>query len=194
MSVRLSRRRARRLALRSDSVDCLALAESLGRQLRSGTTLLDGLERSSRSSTNSWLSQLLDEARRGRSLATVLDDRLVVESRRRRPDADVVLTLQVLALAARVGGEPSRHVDALADTLRSRRWSREERRTHAASALASIRLLTWLPVVCAVWMIADDADIRRLLLSTPIGWTCTALGVAFNLIGRHWTNRMVSSA
>lgn len=193
MSARLSRRRARRLTHRSDSVDCLALAESLGRHLRSGTTLLDGLERSARTSTNLWLSRVLEGAQRGRSLATVLEDRLVVESRRRRPDADIVLTLQVIALAARVGGEPSRHIDALADTLRSRRWSREERRTHAASALASIRLLTWLPLVCSVWMIADDPDIRRQLLITPLGWTCTVLGVAFNLTGRHWTNRMVSS-
>lgn len=194
MSARSSRRRARRLAHRDDSVDCLALAESLGRYLRSGATLLDGLDRSRRTSANSWMSEVLDESRRGQSLASVLENRLLVESRRRRPDADLVLTLQVLMLAARVGGEPSRHVDALADTLRSRRWSREERRTHAASALASIRLLTWLPVVCVVWMIADDAEVRHLLLATPLGWTCTSLGVAFNLTGRRWTKRMVTSA
>jgi tight adherence protein B len=133
----------------------------------------------------------MTDVRRGESLASGLERRLSFESARRRPNGDRVLTLRVLSLAARVGGEPSRHVDTLADTLRARRAARADRLTQASTALASIRLLTWLPILCALWMIADDPDVRQLLVATPIGWTCISLGVMFNVMGRRWTSRLV---
>jgi tight adherence protein B len=109
----------------------------------------------------------------------------------RRPDSDLVLTLQVLKMAAEVGGEPTRHVNALAETLRARRRAAADRLTQASTALASIRLLTWLPVACAIWMVVDDPGVRAVLIASPIGWACLTAGVVFNLLGRHWTHRLV---
>ena len=94
-------------------------------------------------------------------------------------------------MSARVGGESTRHIEALADTLRARRQAAADRLTQASTAIASIRLLTWLPAVCALWMVVDDPAVRSVLLGSPIGWTCLVAGVAFNLLGRHWTNRLV---
>lgn len=185
------RRRARRLTRTDDAPDCLDVAEMISRRLRSGSTLLEAVRYAVRDHPRSWLGALTTDLRRGESLASGLERQLACESARRRPNGDRVLTLRVLSLAARVGGEPSRHVDTLADTLRARRAARADRLTQASTALASIRLLTWLPVVCALWMIADDPDVRQLLVATPIGWICITLGVAFNVIGRRWTSRLV---
>lgn len=184
--------RARRLSEPDPAPDCLELAEGVSRHLRSGATLSESLRRATGVHARSWLGDVMANVRRGESLASCLEERLHVESRRRRPDGDLVLTLQVLALAARVGGEPSRHVDSLSETLRARRSARADRLTQASTARASIRLLTWLPIVCALWMIADDPDVRRLLTTTPIGWTCIGVGVAFNVVGRRWTARLVA--
>ncbi|MGA1648253.1 MAG: type II secretion system F family protein [Ilumatobacteraceae bacterium] len=187
-------RRVRRLGRPDRTLDCLEVAEEVSRCLRSGTTLLEALRSSARHHPHSWLGDVMANVRHGESLAASLERRLDGESSRRRPDGDRILTLRVLYLAARVGGEPSRHVDTLADTLRARRDSRADRLTQASTALASIRLLTWLPILCALWMIADDPDVRHVLLATPIGWTCIFLGVAFNVTGRRWTARLVGRA
>ena len=80
------------------------------------------------------------------------------------------------------------------ETLRSRRHAAADRLTQASTAIASIRLLTWLPLVCAMWMVLDDAAVREVLFASPIGWACLVSGVVFNLLGRQWTNRLVRRA
>ncbi|MDA2972758.1 MAG: type II secretion system F family protein [Actinomycetota bacterium] len=191
-SRRRAGRRVRRLARSDGGIDCLFVAETIGRRLRAGSTLLEAIRHTSRVEPRGWLGTVMTDVRNGESLASALESRLDHESSRRRPDGDRVLTLRVLSLAARIGGEPSRHIESLSNTLRSRRTARADRISQASTALASIRLLTWLPIVCALWMIGDDPEVRHLLVATPIGWTCISLGVGFNLIGRRWTSRLVT--
>lgn len=190
-----SRIRRRALALRgrdaTDPIDCVVVAETIGRQLRAGSTLSAAVRTASRHQGQPWSRDMVRSLDEGSTLTLAAERRLAVEMRRRRPDGDVCLVLQVLAMSAHVGGEPTRHIDALADTLRARRRAAADRLTQASTAVASIRLLTWLPAVCATWMVIEDPAVRTVLLASPIGWTCLAAGVAFNLVGRHWTNRLV---
>lgn len=189
--------RRRALGLRHDAdgvdarVDCLVVAETVDRQLRAGSTLTAALRSATRVHRQAWCRDIVRSIDRGSTLASAAESQLDLEMRRRRPDGDLVLTLQVLAMAAEVGGESTRHIDALADTLRARRRAAADRLTHASTAVASIRLLTWLPALCAVWMVVDDPSVRAVLLASPIGWGCLLAGVTFNLLGRHWTNRLV---
>jgi tight adherence protein B len=189
----LIRRRA--LELRADRCirrpDCVEFAETIERQLRAGSTLTAALRDTARRHSQRWCHEVVRSLDQGSTLAAAIGSRLDDEMQRRRPDSDLVLTLQVLAMAAEVGGEPTRHVDALAETLRARRRTAADRLTQASTALASIRLLTWLPVACAVWMVVDDPGMRAVLIASPIGWACLTAGVVFNLLGRHWTNRLV---
>lgn len=187
-SIRL---RAHRLRPGESSGDCVAISETIGRQLRSGSTLSAAVRAAAQAHPHPWCRDVVSALDHGRPLADTLDVRSIHETSRRRPDADLILVLQVLAMAARVGGEPSRHVDALTDTLRARRRAAADRLTHASTALASIRLLTWLPVACAVWMVLDSPAVRHVLLASPVGWSCLAAGAFFNVLGRHWTNRLV---
>jgi Flp pilus assembly protein TadB len=187
--------RSRALDLRSDRrhhhPDCVVVAETIERQLRSGSTLTAALRDAARRHSQPWCRQVVRSLDRGSPLTAAIRAPLDHEMRQRRPDTDLVLTMQVLAMAAEVGGEPTRHVAALAETLRARRRAAADRLTQASTALASIRLLTWLPVACAIWMVVDDPGVRAVLIASPIGWACLTAGVVFNLLGRHWTNRLV---
>ena len=188
------RRRLTGLRINSRPVDCLAIAESMSRHLRSGSSLTASLGAAGRSHPQEWVFTVLRSVTSGDSLADAVTARLARETDERRPHGDVVLALQVIGLAARVGGEPTRHIDALVETLRSRRHAAADRLTQASTAIASIRLLTWLPLVCAVWMVLDDSAVREVLFASPIGWACLISGVVFNLLGRQWTNRLVRRA
>lgn len=185
------RHRARNLRHDGRASDCVAIAETIGRHVRSGSSLSAALRTAARAHPHPWCRDVIRSLDDGSTLAAAAESRLEAELECRRPDPDLVLTLQVLAMAAEVGGEPTRHVDALGDTLRTRRQAAADRLTQASTAIASIRLLTWLPAVCAAWMVVDDSAVRAVLLGTPIGWTCLVAGVAFNLLGRHWTSRLV---
>ena len=188
----LGLRSGRRHRVRNDEpVDCVAVAETIGRQLRAGSTLSAAVRTAARHHGQPWSREMVRSLDDGSTLAAAAEARLDAEMQRRRPDGDLVLVLQVLAMSAHVGGEPTRHIEALADTLRGRRRAAADRLTQAGTAIASIRLLTWLPVLCALWMIVDDPAVRSVLLGSPIGWTCLAAGIAFNLLGRQWTNRLV---
>ncbi|MEY3618715.1 MAG: hypothetical protein RL726_1413 [Actinomycetota bacterium] len=106
-------------------------------------------------------------------------------------DRDVVTSLRVLELSADSGGDVAGTIDSLVTTLDDRAHARAERRTQAATALASTRLITCLPVACGAYMFIEHPDVRRTLIATPLGWTCLVLGAALNFAGRRWTRSLV---
>lgn len=106
-------------------------------------------------------------------------------------DRDVVMSLHVLSISASSGGDIAKTIDSLIDTLDDRACARAERRTQAATAMASTRLITWLPVVCGGYLLLDDHELRRTMIATPLGWTCLGLGVALNIAGRRWARILV---
>jgi tight adherence protein B len=104
-----------------------------------------------------------------------------------------MMVLHVIALASEVGGDIAQQLDCLIDTLLDRSISKAERQTQAATATASMRLITWLPVVCGTWILSDSPAVRNVLLATPLGWACLTVGVGLNFVGRTWTKRLVRS-
>ena len=108
-------------------------------------------------------------------------------------DADSIMTLHVISLVSEVGGDVAQQLDCLIDTLLDRSQAKAERQTQAATATASMRLITWLPVVCGAWILSDSPAVRRVLLATPLGWACLTIGIGLNFVGRTWTHRMVRS-
>ena len=108
-------------------------------------------------------------------------------------DPDTVLVTQVLAVAAEHGGSQAEAIDRAAATLRERRALRAERQAQAASARLSTRVMTVLPFAFTGFVAATDADVRDVLLRTPVGWSCLAIGAALNLAGRAWARRAVAA-
>lgn len=106
-------------------------------------------------------------------------------------DRDVVMSLHVLSISASSGGDVARTIDSLVDTLDDRSHARAERRTHAATALASTRLITWLPIVCGALMFLENRDVRHTMVATRLGWACLVVGASLNLLGRRWTRILV---
>lgn len=105
---------------------------------------------------------------------------------------DERLVVLVLSLATKVGGDVPAQLDSLLATLGEREQARRERRTHAATALASTRLLTVLPFVATALIVADDHRMLRTLFASPAGLVCISVGAALNGVGRLWTRRIIT--
>ncbi|MEY4360705.1 MAG: hypothetical protein RL391_11 [Actinomycetota bacterium] len=104
---------------------------------------------------------------------------------------DELLVAHVIALAADVGGPAERHFDALAQTLAERRNAVAERAVQASTARASIRVMTWVPLVVGVWLAVDNDQMRTTMLRTAPGVGCLVAGLALNLTGRLWATSLV---
>ncbi len=109
-------------------------------------------------------------------------------------ERDNTLALHVVSLADALGGRVSEHLESLLDIVTERDHIRRELATQSATATASVRLMTWMPLVCGAWMLMDSADIRSFLLDSVPGWTCLVLGIALNLSGRLWMQHVIVSA
>lgn len=68
------------------------------------------------------------------------------------------------------------------------------RETALAGAKATVRILSWLPVLALGLGMLIGADPVRTLLTTPWGITAGVLGAVLTIVGRVWTRRMVHLA
>jgi len=191
----LARRQTRRRLTNNDiygNSELIDALSSMSRNARSGLSLATALQISISHHPCDLFAQLHNLISRGMALNTachkILDD--MSETAK---NADSMMTLHVIALASEVGGDIAQQLDCLIDTLLDRSQAKVERQTQAATATASIRLITWLPVVCGAWILSDSPAVRHVLLATPLGWTCLTIGIGLNLVGRTWTHRMVRS-
>jgi tight adherence protein B len=183
----LHRRRHPTETLGNDDLsDALA---SIARSLRSGQSLSAAIVASTKHHPTD-VTRFL-----GRRLAAdVALSEACREMLRNENDRDAVMTLHVLGLCASTGGDIASTIDSLVVTLDERAHARAERRAQAATALASTRLITWLPIGCGVFIMIDDANVRHVLFATPLGWICVGIGVGLNLLGRRWTRHLVESS
>lgn len=191
----LARRQTRRRLTNNDiygNSELIDALSSMSRNARSGLSLATALQISISHHPCDLFAQLHNLISRGMALNTachkILDD--MSETAK---NADSMMTLHVIALASEVGGDIAQQLDCLIDTLLDRSQAKVERQTQAATATASIRLITWLPVVCGAWILSDSPAVRHVLLATPLGWTCLTIGIGLNFVGRTWTHRMVRS-
>ncbi len=176
----------RRSAPRPNDSPWIGALESMARATATGSSLAAALgEAADAPGAPAALGTAARSQRSGRSIA----DALSATSPTNQPDE--VLALGVLRAVARAGGPAAAPLDRAAGVLRERRAAREERSAAAAQAQLSARVLSVLPAAVALWSVATDPDLARLLLGTPIGGTCLLVGGGLNLGGWWWMRRIV---
>lgn len=108
--------------------------------------------------------------------------------------ADVALAHHAIAVADRFGGQVAWCLDRTATTLRERVALRAEQHAHTAQARLSARMLTWIPILMTAASCLLSASARKVVLTTPLGWTCVGVGLTLNLIGTWWMSVLVRRA
>ena len=189
----MTRRQTRRRLINNDiygNRNLIDALSSMSRSVRSGLSLATALQISISQHPCDLFAQLHSLISRGMALNTACH-KLLDELSESAETTDHMMTLHVIALASEVGGDIARQLDCLIDTLLDRSQAKVERQTQAATATASMRLITWLPVVCGAWILSDSPAVRHVLLATPLGWACLTIGVGLNFVGRTWTHKMV---
>ncbi|MHA7306527.1 type II secretion system F family protein [Arthrobacter sp. TMN-49] len=68
------------------------------------------------------------------------------------------------------------------------------RETALAGPRATVRLLSWLPLIGLGLGIAMGVDPIGALLGGPLGWAVLATGVTFTLAGWAWSTKMIATA
>lgn len=99
--------------------------------------------------------------------------------------------IRMIGLAHSMGGDEAGLLEATMHSLIERRHERLERSAQAATARASMRLLTWLPLICGLWMAAENPLTRQFLVETAGGRVCLVIGIVLNLLGRLWSRRII---
>ena len=189
----MTRRQTRRRLINNDiygNRNLIDALSSMSRSVRSGLSLATALQISISQHPCDLFARLHSLISRGIALNAACH-KLLDDLSESAENTDPMMTLHVIALASEVGGDIARQLDCLIDTLLDRSQAKVERQTQAATATASIRLITWLPVVCGAWILSDSPAVRHVLLATPLGWVCLTIGVGLNFVGRTWTHKMV---
>lgn len=78
--------------------------------------------------------------------------------------------------------------------LRAEREQEEELRAQLAGTRSTAVMLALLPLFGMLMGTALGAEPLRVLLHTPAGWACLAMGALFEAAGLAWTGRIVRSA
>ena len=165
--------------------DLIEQVARLTRLVRAGTSLHSAVHEVAHNHPDSLFHRLVMALGRDLTLAAAVDTLDPT-------DDDERLAVLVLTLAARVGGDIAAQLDSLLTTLSEREQARRERKAHAATALASTRLLTVLPFATTALIVADDHSMLHTLFASPAGLVCIAFGAMLNLTGRLWTRRIIT--
>lgn len=168
------------------------LLDSMGRELRLGASLHGALIAATTRYPVEGLSWLAEIARDGGSLRDTVHERLTSSRSDTANDAGLNFVLRVV-IAMAEGADPVHAAESAARTLRTSAAIAADSRTAVAHTLASIRVLTWVPVALSVLLASRDESIRRFFLSIP-GLLCVVGGVTLNWAGRRITARLTARA
>lgn len=168
------------------------LLDAIGRELRLGSSLHGALLTALTRHPVGELSWLADVARDGGSLHDAATGRSTPrpDDAGANPGIDFVLRILV---AVSDGADAVHAVESAARTLRATAAIVADSRSAVAHTVASIRVLTWVPMVVATLMAVRDESVRRFFLS-PTGIVCAGAGAALNWLGRGLTERLTASA
>lgn len=191
-----SRKESRTGPLDFTDGDPLTSLRHLQRLIASGYSLEHALANTAVTNPSHEFTEIRALLSRGESVESSC--RLLIgalEGRRRLSsrDRDALLTFHSLSLADAIGGRVCEHLDSLIEMLQDRAHLRHERAVQAASASASMRMLTWMPLLCGTWMLIDSESVRVFLLQSAAGWMCLLGGIALNLLGRLWLRHEVAA-
>jgi tight adherence protein B len=190
-AVRKPRRKFAKGFINDNPTDFIAPLSTISRSLRSGSSLRQAISDSGSSKSSGIIYLVAQELSSGRSLDEICSDLRINTGQ--DSGGDHILVLHVIELAHSMGGNEARLIDSLLDTLIERRQIHNERLAQAATALSSMRLLTWLPLVSGMWMMAESPSSRAFLLHTTFGHICLIVGIFLNSIGRLWAKKIVGS-
>jgi tight adherence protein B len=97
------------------------------------------------------------------------------------------------ALSAHAGGAAALALDTAAVSLRERAAAEAEARAQASTAMLSALIVGGLPIAFVGFTITADRRTSAVLVGTPAGWICLAVGGFLDLIGLWWMRRLVRS-
>ena len=178
--------------VRSSTLHLGQLAEIMdttARHLRLGESLAASLQSAVKTNHCSvpLLTKLADECAQGEAIGDVCTRLTKITT-----SNDLRFVLRTFELAAIGGVGAILALERTAIVLRERATHIHDRYSQAAQALLSTRVLSWTPVVVAMWLIVTSSATRNYLILTPSGWVCVLLGVGFNLAGRKWMEKIIS--
>ena len=184
-----------------DLTNLVSTLGALSRSLRSGSSLRQAIAEAGSHQTSGVLHLLDQRLRSGLSLEEACGEFWSAPKskrtflRLRRIEADeTALVIHVIELAHAMGGNEARLIDSLIHALIERQHIHSERQTQAATALSSMRMLTWLPIGCGLWIMTESPTSRSFIVHSTAGQICLVVGISLNFIGRHWAQRIVSPA
>lgn len=180
---------------RHDTIDLVSILSSLVRSLRARHSLQQAIIEAGNHQSAGIIRYLAERLSSGRSLDQACAEFRAIDStyHRRQKSGDVsALVIGVIELAHSMGGDEARLIDSLIHSLIERQHIRQERQAQATTVLSSMRMLTWLPVVCGLWIITESTSSRNFVLHTTVGRICLIAGILLNLLGRFWANRIVT--
>jgi tight adherence protein B len=162
--------------------------EAVGRSLRSGASLRQGLTEAAHACAPVLGAELraLDGAV---GLGVPLVDALEAWGARRSLPG-VRLAVAALALGAETGGAQARAVDGVAATVRGRLALEAEVRALSSQARASALVLVVAPLVFCAAAVATDPGTAEFLLRTPLGLGCVAAGLTLDGVAGVWMARI----
>lgn len=170
---------ARRFTRPASAGDLAEVVDDLARALRVGMPPAEALRAAQ-------LERVAGAVEQGMPLAAALD--AWAASGGAPPGADLVAA--AVAVTAGAGGDPGRALAAVADTLRERRSLGREVRALSSQARLSAAVLAVAPVGFALVAAVTDATTGRILFGSPLGLACLAAGVALDVAGWWWMDRI----
>jgi tight adherence protein B len=102
-------------------------------------------------------------------------------------------TAGALAMCSSVGGRSADALDGLATSLRDRLGVAAEARALSSQAQMSALVVGGVPIAYIAWSAVVDPHGTQVLIGTPIGRGCLALGLALEALGAWWMRRIVRS-
>ena len=158
--------------------------DAIVRRLRAGATLPDAIV--GVGADDELLASLAADIATGHGLAPA-----VARWRRSDPSPNRRLAAVALELSAEAGGSGAAVLDGVAESLRDRVALEREVVALSSQARASAALLVVAPVVFALVVGAVEPRLWSMLLGSPLGWVCLALGLGLDALGAAWMVRLV---
>lgn len=172
----------------TSAADAVTTLAAVARSVRGGLSLRQAITECGSRQSAGVVHLAARQLRSGRPLSDVCAD--LADPARGLSGEDRQM-IQMIGLAHSLGGDEAGLLEATMNSLIEKRQERLERSSQAATVRASMRLLTWLPLICGLWIASENPLTRQFLIGTAGGRMCLVTGVALNLLGRLWSRRIV---
>jgi tight adherence protein B len=165
------------------------MLQLLGTTLRSGFSILQGLDTVARQLSNpigKEMRHVVAEARLGRSLVDALNE---VAQRVRSPDFEWVVT--AIGIQREVGGNLAELLDIVADTMNARARLRREARTLTAEGRIGAVVISVLPAAIGLFVYTVNPSYISPLFHTGSGEILLYGSLGLAVLGIVWLRKLV---